>query len=74
MANCTFGCDQLWGRGLIGVTAEGRITWSSKAPEAGPVREYLNVWLPENEPVALWESKPGTQQYFAAHLAQEFRE
>lgn len=73
MPNCKLGCDELWGRGYIGVDGQGALIWSEHAPDAGPVRDYMSSWLAVGRAVRLWHEKPGTRKYFEAHLSTEFK-
>lgn len=73
MANCLFGCDELWGRGHVSIGRDGRVVWSSEAPDAGAVRSYLGAFLPEGKVLRHWEAKPGSRPYFLFHLEQEFK-
>ena len=71
MPNCKLGCDELFGRGLIGVNAEGFIEVSSKAPEVGAVAVYLDTYLIGRQ-LDFWKTHPGSRKYFDHHMLKDF--
>lgn len=73
MPNCKFGCDELWGRGLITLDESGRIRHSPKAPDAGPVALYLTAHLSEGSELAFYEERPNSKSYFDYHRQHEFK-
>lgn len=67
MPNCTFGCDELFERGYIGVNADGRIVVSDQAPAPGPVHDYIEHWF-HDKGCDFWDTHPGSRPYFAHRL------
>lgn len=67
MPNCTFGCDELFERGYIGVDADGQIVVSDQAPEPGPVHNYIGQWFQDRR-CEFWVAHPGSHAYFAHRL------
>jgi hypothetical protein len=65
MLACRFGCDELFERGMIVASANGRITKTRKLsdPEAS---RYFTDHL-HGRSVADWDQRPGSHKYFTAH-------
>ncbi|TLM80932.1 hypothetical protein [Pseudarthrobacter sp. NamE5] len=72
MPNCKPGCDELFGRGLIGVSSEGYVEVSSKAPDVGAVAVYLETHLVGRH-LDFWTSHPASRKYFEHHHLKDFR-
>jgi hypothetical protein len=72
MPNCKMGCDELYGRGLISVGADGVITVSPQAPQEGPVAAYVVAHLKDRQ-CRQWQANPESRSYFQYHHANEFR-
>lgn len=71
MPNCTFGCDQLFGRGLVSVDQDGKVEVSALAPDVGPVAVYIAEYLVGKE-VDFWKDHPGSRSYFDYHRSFDF--
>lgn len=71
MPNCTFGCDELFGRGLVSVNQDGRIDVSPAAPDVGPVAVYISEYLSDKES-AFWRDQSGSRPYFQHHHNVDF--
>lgn len=71
MPNCKLGCDELFGRGLISVDQGGMVRISSKAPDVGPIRVYIDQHL-RGKTIRFWDEKPRSRAYFAHHYAEDF--
>lgn len=72
MANCKFGCDELFGRGYISVNGDGRIEYSAQLRESPIALAYCDENLPSG-PLPIIELRPGTVRYFRAHFVNEFK-
>lgn len=72
MSNCRFGCDELFERGLIGVSPEGNIVVSPELGGGGAAEEYALRSFSQH-PLAIWQAKPGARGYFADHFKSVFR-
>lgn len=71
MLNCRFGCDELFGKGYVGVDDEGLIRVSEVLADAGVV-EYAARSLAGRRASA-WDSREETRPFFAFHWATDFR-
>lgn len=72
MINCRMGCDELFGRGLIGVSPTAQIMVSQEAPEFGAVGAYLEEVLPVG-PLRFIHDHPKSANYFNFHMENDFR-
>lgn len=72
MLNCRFGCDELFGRGLISISKDGRIMVSHLAPEFGAVGRYIEDILPSGT-LGFYAQRPGSHKYFAFHRSCDFQ-
>jgi hypothetical protein len=69
MLNCKFGCDEMFGRGLIAVDRNGSIILSEEL-EPGVARDYaLNL---QGRQCRAWR-RTGTREFFEYHLDMDFR-
>lgn len=71
MPNCKLGCDELFGRGLVGVDGDGSIRISSSAPAVGPVGAYIAQHLVSRK-MELWRMRPPSRKYFEHHFQKDF--
>lgn len=71
MPNCTFGCDELFGRGLVSVNQDGRIEVSPVAPDVGPVAVYIAEHLVDKD-IAFWKEQGRSRRYFQYHHSVDF--
>jgi hypothetical protein len=72
MSNCTFGCDELYGRGLVGVDPEGAIISSANLEPGSIPHEYAMTQL-DTRVVSRSITSTNSRKYFAAHFEAEFR-
>jgi hypothetical protein len=70
MPNCRFGCDELFGRGLVAVDETGEIRLSDLL-EDGAARDYAQEHLFGRKCVA-WQ-RPGSREFFQFHYEIDFR-
>ncbi|WP_210506256.1 hypothetical protein [Naasia sp. SYSU D00057] len=71
MLNCRFGCDELFGRGFVGVGPDGAFHISTQLP-GGPSSAYVDEYL-RGATSEHWSKNPGSRRYYAHHLATDFR-
>jgi hypothetical protein len=71
MPNCKLGCDELFGRGLVGVSSKGYVEVSSRAPAVGAVAVYLETHLAGRR-LDFWISHPASRKYFEHHRLKDF--
>lgn len=72
MLNCRFGCDELWGRGMISVNEIGALVYSPLLDPKSSPAEYVRTFL-AGRSVPRWHDNERSRIYFASHLASEFR-
>lgn len=72
MSNCKFGCDELYGRGLVGVDREGAIILSANLEPGSIPHEYAMTQL-NARVVSRSLVSTNSRDYFAAHFEAEFR-
>lgn len=72
MPNCKMGCDELFGRGLVGIDDQGVIVVSPKAPDVGPVAVYIGQHLRDRR-LSFWTDRTGARSYFQYHLQNDFK-
>jgi len=72
MSNCKFGCDELYGRGLVGVDPAGAIILSANFEPGSIPRAYAMTQL-NTRAVSRSISSTNSRAYFAAHFEAEFR-
>lgn len=72
MSNCKFGCDELYGCGLVGVGPEGAIILSTNLEPGSLPLEYAMSQL-DARVVSLSLASTNSREYFAAHFVAEFR-
>jgi predicted restriction endonuclease len=71
MLNCRFGCDELFGKGYVGVDESGTVHVSDALVD--PVAlDYATRFLSGQEAPA-WRSREQTRPYFAFHHHKDFR-
>lgn len=71
MLNCRFGCDELFGKGYVGVDSSGTVRVSDVlAP--GPARTYAEAKL-VGRTCSAWEDRVETREFFAYHWSYDFR-
>jgi predicted restriction endonuclease len=66
MLACKFGCDELFERGMIGVTPEGKVTDTKRLTDE-TARTYMMQHL-VGRSVNNWSSLSASHQYFQHHL------
>ena len=71
MPNCKFGCDELFERGLVCVSDDGKIEVSGQAPGVGPVAAYIDTHL-RGKRLEFWQDRPGSRDYFEHHRRTYF--
>lgn len=67
MLACKFGCDELFERGMIVVTSQGRVN-STKRLTDGSARKYADEYM-TGRAVRDWSTLTASFKYFAAHCA-----
>jgi hypothetical protein len=72
MANCKFGCDELFGRGYVDVDGAGAVTASSLLATADHVADYMSLHL-RDRPCAKWVADPLSRGFFEFHFDTEFK-
>lgn len=72
MPNCKFGCDELFGRGLVSVDNNGNDQISPMLSYGDTVDQYLKDFL-EGPSCMLWEQKPAVRPYFEFHWKTDFK-
>ncbi|QIK63756.1 hypothetical protein G7068_11575 [Leucobacter viscericola] len=71
MLNCRFGCDELYGKGYVGVDASGKVRVSDLLP-AGAARNYAIERLAGNDCTA-WNTREETRTFYNFHWERDFR-
>lgn len=72
MPNCTFGCDTLFGRGLIAVDDNGQYQISPMLEYGDAGGQYLQDFI-AGRFCELWIQNEATRPYFAFHFATDFK-
>lgn len=72
MPNCTFGCDSLFGRGLISVDATGDFRISRMLEYGDAAERYLQDYV-EGRSCDLWRQNAATRPYFDFHFKTDFK-
>lgn len=72
MPNCTFGCDQLFGRGLISVDGTGNFHVSPLLEYGEAAGQYLQDFV-VGRSCALWGQNEATRPYFDFHWNTDFK-
>lgn len=70
MPACRFGCDELFGRGLVAVDAHGDVAISPLLTP-GAALEYVETFL-MGKSCSAW-ANPGSREFFQFHLATDFK-
>jgi hypothetical protein len=72
MPNCTFGCDSLFGRGLISVDDTGHFQVSPMLHYGDAAGQYLQDFV-AGRACQLWMQNPATRPYFDFHYKTDFK-
>lgn len=72
MPNCTFGCDTLFGRGLIAVNDNGKFQISPMLDYGDAAGQYLQDFV-AGSTCQLWSQNPATRPYFNFHYNTDFK-
>lgn len=71
MLNCRFGCDELFGKGYVGIDGGGIVRVSDLLADGSP-RNYALQRL-AGRVCQAWTDRDETRSFFAYHWAQDFR-
>jgi len=72
MPNCTFGCDQLFGRGLISVDSDGKFQVSPMLEYGAAAGQYLQDFV-AGRLCDLWRQNEAARPYFDFHFRTDFK-
>lgn len=72
MPNCTFGCDALFGRGLISVDGNGNFQVSPMLDYCDAVGQYLKEFV-AGRSCDLWMQNEATRPYFSFHWNTDYK-
>lgn len=72
MPNCTFGCDTLFGRGLISVDSNGQFQISPMVDYGDAAEQYLQDFV-AGRSCQLWVENEATRPYFEFHWDTDFK-
>jgi hypothetical protein len=72
MPNCKFGCDELFGRGLISVDNDGNYQVSPMLDYGDAVNQYLKDFV-IGRSCAFLHQNPAARPYFEFHWRTDFK-